>query len=73
VCSGIRGRSVRSNEQAPRQSGVRFVLLDYQFRVILRLASDADFLRSYGARIAFGIPGVLMFIATVVLWVGRKQ
>jgi POT family proton-dependent oligopeptide transporter len=31
------------------------------------------FLRSYGASVAFGIPGVLMCIATVVLWVGRKN
>jgi POT family proton-dependent oligopeptide transporter len=31
------------------------------------------FLRSYGASVAFGIPGVLMFIATVVLWLGRKH
>jgi POT family proton-dependent oligopeptide transporter len=31
------------------------------------------FLRSYGARIAFGIPGALMFIATVIFWIGRKQ
>ena len=31
------------------------------------------FLRSYGARVAFGIPGALMFIATVIFWIGRKQ
>jgi POT family proton-dependent oligopeptide transporter len=31
------------------------------------------FLRSYGASIAFGIPGALMFIATVIFWAGRKQ
>jgi POT family proton-dependent oligopeptide transporter len=31
------------------------------------------FLRSYGPRIAFGIPGALMFIATVIFWIGRKQ
>ena len=31
------------------------------------------FLRSYGASVAFGIPGVLMFIATVVFWLGRKK
>jgi POT family proton-dependent oligopeptide transporter len=31
------------------------------------------FLRSYGASVAFGIPGALMFIATVILWIGRKQ
>lgn len=31
------------------------------------------FLRSYGASVAFGIPGALMFIATVILWSGRKQ
>jgi len=31
------------------------------------------FLRSYGASVAFGIPGALMFIATVILWLGRKQ
>jgi POT family proton-dependent oligopeptide transporter len=31
------------------------------------------FLRQYGAAVAFGIPGVLMFIATVVFWSGRKK
>ena len=31
------------------------------------------FLRSYGASVAFGIPGVLMCIATVILWIGRKR
>jgi POT family proton-dependent oligopeptide transporter len=31
------------------------------------------FLRHYGPAVAFGIPGVLMFIATVIFWAGRKQ
>ena len=31
------------------------------------------FLKSYGASIAFGIPGVLMFIATMIFWSGRKK
>ncbi len=31
------------------------------------------FLRSYGASVAFGIPGALMFIATVILWLGRRH
>ena len=31
------------------------------------------FLRSYGPSVAFGIPGALMFIATVIFWIGRKQ
>ncbi|MES2316306.1 MAG: oligopeptide:H+ symporter [Pseudomonadota bacterium] len=31
------------------------------------------FLKSYGASIAFGIPGALMFIATVIFWMGRKK
>ncbi|GAB3355470.1 oligopeptide:H+ symporter [Lysobacter tyrosinilyticus] len=31
------------------------------------------FLRSYGPAVAFGIPGVLMFIATVIFWLGRRQ
>ena len=31
------------------------------------------FLRSYGPAVAFGIPGVLMFIATLIFWMGRKQ
>src|SRR5437867_3953263 len=30
------------------------------------------FLRKWGASVAFGIPGVLMFIATLVLWLGRR-
>ena len=31
------------------------------------------FLREYGPSVAFGIPGVLMFIATVVFWSGRNK
>jgi POT family proton-dependent oligopeptide transporter len=31
------------------------------------------FLRSYGAAVAFGIPGALMFVATVVFWSGRRH
>src|SRR5688572_7865 len=31
------------------------------------------FLNSFGPSIAFGIPGVLMFIATLIFWLGRKQ
>ncbi|HXO99604.1 MAG TPA: MFS transporter, partial [Luteibacter sp.] len=30
------------------------------------------FLRHYGAAVAFGIPGALMFIATLVFWRGRR-
>lgn len=30
-------------------------------------------LKHYGPSIAFGIPGVLMFIATFVFWLGRKE
>jgi POT family proton-dependent oligopeptide transporter len=30
-------------------------------------------LHDYGGSVAFGLPGVLMFIATVVLWAGRKH
>ncbi|NLB14625.1 MAG: POT family MFS transporter, partial [Gammaproteobacteria bacterium] len=30
-------------------------------------------LRGYGPAVAFGVPGVLMFIATFVFWLGRKQ
>lgn len=31
------------------------------------------FLKNYGASVAFGIPGLLMFIATFILWLGRKK
>ncbi|RYD14046.1 MAG: MFS transporter [Lysobacteraceae bacterium] len=31
------------------------------------------FLREYGASIAFGIPGALMFVATVIFWAGRRK
>jgi len=31
------------------------------------------FLRDYGASVAFGIPGILMLIATIVFWSGRKK
>ncbi|UVW30436.1 oligopeptide:H+ symporter [Massilia sp. H6] len=30
-------------------------------------------LRDYGPSIAFGVPGILMFIATMVLWSGKKK
>ncbi len=30
-------------------------------------------LKNFGAAVAFGIPGVLMFIATVFFWLGRKR
>ncbi len=30
-------------------------------------------LKNYGPSVAFGIPGVLMFLATFILWLGRKQ
>ena len=30
-------------------------------------------LRQYGPAVAFGVPGVLMFIATFVFWLGRRQ
>jgi POT family proton-dependent oligopeptide transporter len=30
-------------------------------------------LKQYGADIAFGIPGVLMFIATIIFWLGHKK
>jgi POT family proton-dependent oligopeptide transporter len=28
---------------------------------------------SYGPTVAFGIPGILMFIATLIFWLGRRQ
>ncbi|MES2743678.1 MAG: oligopeptide:H+ symporter [Pseudomonadota bacterium] len=31
------------------------------------------FLRDYGPSVAFGIPGVLMLVATVVFWMGNKK
>lgn len=31
------------------------------------------FLRQYGGSVAFGIPGVLMAVATLVFWLGRKH
>ena len=31
------------------------------------------FLRSYGPSVAFGIPGLLMLVATLIFWLGRKQ
>lgn len=31
------------------------------------------FLKEYGGMVAFGIPGVLMLIATVVFWMGRRR
>jgi proton-dependent oligopeptide transporter, POT family len=31
------------------------------------------FLRNYGPSVAFGIPGILMLVATVIFWAGRKK
>ncbi len=31
------------------------------------------FLKSYGPAVAFGIPGMLMFIATMIFWAGKKK
>jgi POT family proton-dependent oligopeptide transporter len=31
------------------------------------------FLRTFGGAVAFGIPGALMFLATLILWLGRKH
>lgn len=31
------------------------------------------FLRQFGASVAFGIPGALMFLATAILWAGRHR
>ncbi len=31
------------------------------------------FLKNYGPSIAFGIPGALMFVATIIFWLGRKK
>src|SRR5690606_29412352 len=30
-------------------------------------------LRSYGPAVAFGVPGILMFIATLIFWLGRRH
>lgn len=30
-------------------------------------------LEKYGPSVAFGIPGILMFIATIIFWMGRKE
>jgi POT family proton-dependent oligopeptide transporter len=31
------------------------------------------FLRNYGPSVAFGIPGLLMFVATAIFWAGRRK
>jgi POT family proton-dependent oligopeptide transporter len=31
------------------------------------------FLKSYGPSVAFGIPGILMFIATLIFWLGKRK
>lgn len=31
------------------------------------------FLRDFGPSIAFGIPGILMFIATIIFWLGKRK
>ena len=31
------------------------------------------FLKKYGPSVAFGIPGALMFVATLIFWIGRRR
>ncbi|MDP3672550.1 MAG: oligopeptide:H+ symporter [Telluria sp.] len=31
------------------------------------------FLKSFGPSVAFGIPGILMFIATIIFWLGKRK
>jgi hypothetical protein len=47
---GVRRRSVRPDQQTPREGRVRRVLLDHQFRLVLRVAADADFSEATRAR-----------------------
>ena len=61
---GLCGRPVRPEQQASRQAGLRRLLLDHQLRLVLRLAADADLPEPLGRPWAFGIPGILMFVAT---------
>ena len=68
------GDQFDQTQQAPREGRVRRLLLDHQLRLVLRVAADADLpARATAPSVAFGIPGVLMFVATVVFWAGRKQ
>ncbi|MFX8067304.1 MFS transporter, partial [Acinetobacter baumannii] len=30
-------------------------------------------LKEFGARVAFGVPGLLMLVATLILWSGRRK
>jgi POT family proton-dependent oligopeptide transporter len=56
------------------RSGVRRLLLDHQLRLVLRLAAHAMASCGASARASLSaFPGALMFIATVILWLGRKQ
>jgi len=32
-----------------------------------------ELLQRYGPKVAFGVPGIAMFIATVMFWIGRKK
>jgi POT family proton-dependent oligopeptide transporter len=32
-----------------------------------------EWLNAYGPRVAFGIPAIMMFVATVVFWLGRRK
>ncbi|TMQ05109.1 MAG: POT family MFS transporter [Deltaproteobacteria bacterium] len=43
------------------------------FGSLLATATMATFLDVFGPRIAFGIPGVLMLISTIVLYLGRRR
>lgn len=31
------------------------------------------FLKNYGPSVAFGIPGILMFVATIIFWMGKRK
>lgn len=43
------------------------------FGAFFSIMITPSLLENYGPRIAFGLPGVLMFLATLVFWLGRNR
>ena len=72
---GLRRRPVRPDATSAMAKVVfdAFYWID-QLRLVLRLAADAAVpAQASGAAWAFGIPGILMFIATVIFWAGPQE
>jgi POT family proton-dependent oligopeptide transporter len=69
-CVGDGGGSSFQPEQAPGQRGVQGVL-GINFGSLFASLFVPLLLKHHGPAVAFRVPGVLMFVSTVIFWAGR--